>query len=442
MASPESIKKSEEYDKSSSNQNEKKRNKYELALNKNIYTLYIEALSKEDFLIKLRQSNIISYTYYSKQYKYDDLLKILNLSKKDYDDLTKILDLFDLSILSKKFKIDFNTQNKMAFYIKIKDSSEEKEHCLHLDKDLMSINEMQVILIEEINEIKKNGNFSNIDVIYNSEEEENEEDMIRKFEYKIKELDEEISIKKSEKEELVHKIEFYKNMIKKNEKKNEIKDNNKKEKKNEINYVIKIDKRDVEKEIYIFNDYYIKNDVNENTVDIFINNIRHDYRRFFYFQKEGLYYIKLKFKKPIKSCESMFEGIDKIISMDLSSFDSTNLTNMKQMFFKCAGLKYIDFSSFDSTNVDNMDGMFFYCKKLKSIDLNSFNTKNLTNINIMFKECGNLQDINLSSFDINRIKDKKDVFQACFNLKRLKINKNSSEYFESYFNKDFLEIVN
>ena len=40
MASPESIKKSEEYDKGSSNQNEKKRNKYELALNK-IFIHYI-----------------------------------------------------------------------------------------------------------------------------------------------------------------------------------------------------------------------------------------------------------------------------------------------------------------------------------------------------------------------------------------------------------------
>ena len=50
------------------------------------------------------------------------------------------------------------------------------------------------------------------------------------------------------------------------------------------------------------------------------------------------------------------------------------------MFYKCENRENINLSSFDTKNVTNMRALFLECKKLKNIDVTSFDTKNATNI--------------------------------------------------------------
>ena len=47
------------------------------------------------------------------------------------------------------------------------------------------------------------------------------------------------------------------------------------------------------------------------------------------------------------------------------------------MFFGCSNLTNIDLSSFDTKNVTNMSYMLSYCSNLTNIDLSSFDTKML-----------------------------------------------------------------
>ena len=61
------------------------------------------------------------------------------------------------------------------------------------------------------------------------------------------------------------------------------------------------------------------------------------------------------------------------------------------MFYECFSLKSIDLSSFNTTNVNNMGNMFFECSSLKSIDLSSFNTTNVNNMIFMFSGCSSLK---------------------------------------------------
>ena len=63
------------------------------------------------------------------------------------------------------------------------------------------------------------------------------------------------------------------------------------------------------------------------------------------------------------------------------------LTNMSWMFYSCHFLKSIDLSSFNTTNVQDMSDMFFGCRSLKSIDLSSFNITNVKSMNSMFYDC-------------------------------------------------------
>ena len=57
------------------------------------------------------------------------------------------------------------------------------------------------------------------------------------------------------------------------------------------------------------------------------------------------------------------------------------------MFWGCLSLKEINLSNFNTNNVTDMSGMFFGCSSLKEINLSNFNTNNVTNMSGMFDGC-------------------------------------------------------
>ena len=73
------------------------------------------------------------------------------------------------------------------------------------------------------------------------------------------------------------------------------------------------------------------------------------------------------------------------------------------MFYNCCNLESLDLSSFNTQNVTNMKGMFLSCKKLQNLDLSSFNTQKVINMSGMFDNTHlkrvvvNVQDNNLIS---------------------------------------------
>ena len=63
-----------------------------------------------------------------------------------------------------------------------------------------------------------------------------------------------------------------------------------------------------------------------------------------------------------------------------------------------------------------MAGMFTDCGKLISLDLSSFDTKNVTNMSYMFTGCRNLINLNISSFITDNVEDMSDIFDGCDDL--------------------------
>ena len=49
--------------------------------------------------------------------------------------------------------------------------------------------------------------------------------------------------------------------------------------------------------------------------------------------------------------------------------------------------------------------MFYECKSLTNINLSNFNTQNVTNMNNMFEGCGSFTSINLSNFNTHNVTD-------------------------------------
>ena len=52
-----------------------------------------------------------------------------------------------------------------------------------------------------------------------------------------------------------------------------------------------------------------------------------------------------------------------------------------------------------------MSNLFSFSYSLKNIDLSNFNTKNVTNMNNMFNQCNGLEKINLSNFNTAKVTD-------------------------------------
>ena len=86
---------------------------------------------------------------------------------------------------------------------------------------------------------------------------------------------------------------------------------------------------------------------------------------------------------------SMFYGWNNLREINLSSFNTQNVTDMEYMFYGCNNLREINLSSFNTQNFTEMGYMFSYCRKLEKIDLSSFNNQNI-NVTNMFVGCKNI----------------------------------------------------
>ena len=57
------------------------------------------------------------------------------------------------------------------------------------------------------------------------------------------------------------------------------------------------------------------------------------------------------------------------------------------MFSECSSLKELNLSNFNTDNVTDMSWMFCGCSSLKELNLSNFNTNNVIYMGSMFKGC-------------------------------------------------------
>ncbi len=118
----------------------------------------------------------------------------------------------------------------------------------------------------------------------------------------------------------------------------------------------------------------------------------------------------------------MFNGCSKLTSLDLTSFNTAQVTDMSYMFSDCKGLTLLDLSSFNTAQVTDMEGMFTNCNVLTSLDLTSFNTVQVTNMEGMFNNCQKLTSLDLSSFNTEQVTSMESMFSECYNLANIYVS--------------------
>ena len=81
----------------------------------------------------------------------------------------------------------------------------------------------------------------------------------------------------------------------------------------------------------------------------------------------------------------MFWGCSSLTALDLSSFDTSQVTDMGEMFSGCSSLTSLDLSNFDTSEVRDMESMFSGCKSLTTIYCNS--SWSCRKTDYMFSDC-------------------------------------------------------
>ena len=124
----------------------------------------------------------------------------------------------------------------------------------------------------------------------------------------------------------------------------------------------------------------------------------------------------------LKDAGYMFYHCNEMVSVDLSGFDTHDVTNMSSMFSGCRSLTSVDLSGFDTSSVTDMSFMFIDCSGLTSVNLSGFDTSSVTDMCYMFQNCSSLTSLDLSGFDTSSVTDMRFMFQRCISLTSLDVS--------------------
>ena len=131
------------------------------------------------------------------------------------------------------------------------------------------------------------------------------------------------------------------------------------------------------------------------------------------FLDEGEVTIKVSWEDPINSCSNMFNGVTNIKSIDLSEFDTSQVTDMSNMFRGCTSLESLNLQNLKLSAAETLDSMFHSCVSLKEIDFSNLDASRVTTMYGMFNGCSSMTSINLSNLELGSVTDMSYLFHNC-----------------------------
>ena len=119
----------------------------------------------------------------------------------------------------------------------------------------------------------------------------------------------------------------------------------------------------------------------------------------------------------------MFYGMSNLTSLNLSNFDTSQVTDMRYMFYEMSSnLTTLDLSNFDTSKVTNMGMMFDGMSNITTLNLSNFDTSKVTNMHSMFSRMSNLTSLDLSNFDTSQVTVMTEMFEDMSNLTTLNLS--------------------
>ena len=183
---------------------------------------------------------------------------------------------------------------------------------------------------------------------------------------------------------------------------------------------------------------YIKRSYTPPTSDVVArnveaNNSKYEILMWYDLASKTIYYFTEGEKIILEQyCNQMFSGMTNLKELDLSNFDTSEVTSFYQMFMGASSLKKLDLSGFKTSKIKVMVEMFKDMVSLEEVDLSNFDMSKVEQIGEMFDGDVKLRTIYATSDLIPGGKnfDWLGVFRGCVNL----VGGNGSKMTESELN--------
>jgi surface protein len=118
----------------------------------------------------------------------------------------------------------------------------------------------------------------------------------------------------------------------------------------------------------------------------------------------------------------MFSSCNALTTLNMDSWDVSNVTDMSNMFRNCKALTTLNIASWDVSSVTDMSYMFAICNKLTTLDLSAWDVASVTNMSNMFASCYVLTPLDLSGWNVASVTNMSNMFQSCKALTTLDLS--------------------
>ena len=189
----------------------------------------------------------------------------------------------------------------------------------------------------------------------------------------------------------------------------------------------------------------VKNSLNDDNV---ISTADSEIPSYIWFDTDTIYYYSEAdtiFLNPDSSY--LFSWLTKLESLDLSGFDSTNVTSMQEIFMYLSSMTEIDVTSLYTGNVTNMSAMYYRCEKLNMIDVSSLKTSKVTDMSYMFYSCYRATYINTVGIDTSNVTTMSYMYSGGAKYKDINLNHldtskvtDMSYMFDENLNKGYIDL--
>ena len=125
----------------------------------------------------------------------------------------------------------------------------------------------------------------------------------------------------------------------------------------------------------------------------------------------------------------MFYDCNKLYKLDLSNFDTSKVTSMQAMFYGASGMEILDVRNFNTSNVTSLawtfgagDNVSQDQKLKKIIGLENWDVSKVTDMQRLFRHQEKIESLDLSSWNTSNVENMMQVFNCCYSLKELNID--------------------
>ena len=146
----------------------------------------------------------------------------------------------------------------------------------------------------------------------------------------------------------------------------------------------------------------------------------------------GLKYLNTS---KVVDMSAMFWYCPKLKSIDISMFDMSNVESLHSIFSDCAALTSVKMN-LDMPKVETMPNMFNGCSALQTIDIKSFEGTQVKDVDYLFSGCPALKTLRIDKFEPANVESCSNVFKGTGS-----INKGLTVYYSYYLDERIKEQI-